>query len=124
MTVAFGYNGFDTGSAVTRRTVEARTQGGGQNAALIFWQAVLLRSALGTIDDAEAEESIATFIEKYKDPEAFEARLRYVDRALDAADKTCLVLFDALDTLSREWAHLTTLTDALFEAKSGHTAFA
>ena len=116
VTVAFGYNGFDTGSAVTRRTVEARTLNGGHDAALIFWQAVLLRSALSAIDDTEAEGSIATFIEKYKDPEEFETRLRQVDRALDAADKTCLVIFDALDTLSREWAQLTKLTDALFEA--------
>jgi hypothetical protein len=116
VTVAFGYNGFDTGSAVTRRTVEARTRDGGHDAALIFWQAVLLRSALATIDDSESEESIATFIDKYKDPEDFEARLRQVDRALDAADKTCLVLFDALDTLSRNWTELTKLTDALFEA--------
>lgn len=115
-TVLFGYNGFDTGSAVTRRTVEARTQGGGHDAALSFWQAVLLRSSLGAIDDPEAEVPIATFIEKYKDPEEFEARLRFVDRELDAADKTCLVLFDALDTLSREWSQLTLLTDALFEA--------
>ena len=116
VTVAFGYNGFDTGSAVTRQTVEARTQSSGHNAALIFWQAVLLRSALGAINDPESEEAIGTFIEKYKDPEEFEARLRYVDRALDQSDKTCLVLFDALDTLSREWAQLTKLTDALFEA--------
>jgi hypothetical protein len=116
VTVAFGYNGFDTGSAVTRRTVEARTQSGGHDVALIFWQAVLLRSALAAIDDPEAEETIATFTEKYKDQEEFEARLRYVDQALEAMGKTCLVLFDALDTLSREWAQLTKLTDALFEA--------
>lgn len=116
VTVAFGYNGFDTGSAVTRRTVEARTLSGGHDAALIFWQAVLLRSALSTIGDPEAEETIAAFIEKYKDPEDFEARLRQVDQALDAADKTCIVLFDALDTLSREWKQLTKLTDSLFEA--------
>lgn len=116
VTVAFGYNGFDTGSAVTRRTVEARTQSREHGAALIFWQTVLLRSALRAIDDSEANQPIATLIEKYKDPEEFEARLRYVDRELDAADKTCLVLFDALDTLSREWVQLTKLTDALFEA--------
>ena len=116
VTVTFGYNGFDTGTAVTRRTVEARTQGGDHDAALIFWQAVLLRSALAAIEDSEADESITTFIQKYNDPEDFEARLRYVDRALDAEDKTCLVLFDALDTLSREWGQLTKLTDALFEA--------
>ena len=116
VTVVFGYNGFDTGTAVTRRTAEARTQDGGHDAALTFWQAVLLRSSLGAINDAEAEESIATFIDKYKDPEEFEARLRYVDRVLDTDNKTCLVLFDALDTLSREWAQLTKLTDALFEA--------
>lgn len=116
VTVAFGYNGFDTGSAVTRRTVEARTQSGGHDAALAFWQAVLLRSALAAINDTESEKSILEFIEKYKDPEDFETRLRYADRALDTADKTCLVLFDALDTLSREWTQLTKLTDALFEA--------
>ncbi len=116
LSVQFGYNGFDTGSAVTRRTVEARTQGGNHDVALTFWQAVLLRSALAAIEDHEAEDSIATFIEKYKDPEDFEAKLRYADQALDAEDKTCLVLFDALDTLSREWAQLTKLTDALFEA--------
>ena len=114
--VVFGYNGFDTGSAVSRRTVEARTLGGGHDAALIFWQSVILRSALSSINDAEAEESIASFIAKYADPEEFEARLRKVDHALDAADKTCLVLFDALDTLSRDWTQLTKLTDALFEA--------
>ena len=116
VTVAFGYNGFDTGSAVTKRTVEAYTQSGGHGTALIFWQAVLLRSALSAINDAEAAQSIPTFIERYKAPEEFEARLRHVDRALDATDRTCLVLFDALDTLSREWAQLTKLTDALFEA--------
>lgn len=116
VTVAFGYNGFDTGSAVTKRTMEAHTWSSGQDAALIFWQVVLLRSALSAINDPEADESIPTFIEKYKDPEELEARLRYVDRELHATDMTCLVLFDALDTLSREWAQLTKLTDALFEA--------
>lgn len=116
LTVQFGYNGFDTGSAVTRRTVEARTQGGSHDAALIFWQAVLLRSALAAVEDPEADESIAAFIEKYKDPEDYETRLRYADRALDAEDKTCLILFDALDTLSKDWTQLTRLTDALFEA--------
>ncbi|MFC7540383.1 hypothetical protein ACFQU2_14170 [Siccirubricoccus deserti] len=116
VTVTFGYNGFDTSSAVTRRTVEARTQSGGHDLALMFWQAVLLRSALAAINDPEGKENIATFTERYKDPEEFEARLRYVDQALEASDKTCLVLFDALDTLSRDWAQLTKLTDALFEA--------
>jgi hypothetical protein len=116
VTVAFGYNGFDTGAAVTRRTVEARTQSGGHDSALTFWQAVLLRSALAAIGDPEAAETIANFTQRYKDPEEFEARLRHVDQALEALDKTCLVLFDALDTLSREWAQLTKLTDALFEA--------
>lgn len=116
LVVTFGYNGFDAGSAVTRRTVEARTQNGQHDSALIFWQSVLLRSALAAINDLEAKETIATFISKYKDPEDFEVRLREVDQALDADDKTCLVLFDALDTLSRDWAQLTKLTDALFEA--------
>jgi hypothetical protein len=114
--VAFGYNGFDTGSAVTRRTVQVHTQSGGPDAALIFWQVVLLRSALDSINDPEAGESVGALIEKYKDPEEFEARLRYVDRTLDSTETTCLILFDALDTLSREWAQLTKLTDSLFEA--------
>lgn len=114
--VAFGYNGFDTGSAVTNRTVEARTREGGHETAVLFWQAVLLRSALSAIGDPEAEEPISGFMTKYNDPEDYEARLRKVDRQLDADEKTCLVLFDALDTLSREWSQLTRLTDALFEA--------
>jgi hypothetical protein len=114
--VAFGYNGFDTGSAVTSRTVEARTQQGGHETAVLFWQAVLLRGALSAVQDAEGDEPISAFMVKYSDPEDYEARLRQVDRQLDAGDTTCLVLFDALDTLSREWNQLTRLTDALFEA--------
>lgn len=116
VTVQFGYNGFDTGTAVTRRTVEARTHGRDPDAALVFWQAVILRSALAAIDDSEAGTPIAGLIEKYKDPEVIEAKLRYADRTLDDKDTTCLILFDALDTLSREWGQLTKLTDALFEA--------
>lgn len=114
--VTFGYNGFDTGSAVTKRTVETRTRSGGHDVAVSFWQSVLLRAALEAIEDPEAEESISSFMTKYADPEDYEARLRQVDRQLDAADKTSLILFDALDTLSREWGRLTLLTDALFEA--------
>lgn len=114
--VAFGYNGFDTGSAVTSRTVEARTQQGGHETAVLFWQSVLLRGALSTVQDVEADEPISAFMAKYADPEDYEARLRQVDKQLDGSDKTCLILFDALDTLSREWSQLTRLTDALFEA--------
>lgn len=116
LVVAFGYNGFDSGSAVTSRVVEARTKDGGHENKVLFWQAVLLRSALSAIMDAEAEEPISQFMKKYGDPEDFEARLRRVDRQLESEERTCLVLFDALDTLSREWSHLTRLTDALFEA--------
>lgn len=116
LVVAFGYNGFDSGAAVTSRTVEARTQQGGHETAVLFWQAVLLRSALSAVEDAEAEEPISSFLTAYADPEDYEARLRKVDRQLDSEDRTCLVLFDALDTLSREWGNLTRLTDALFEA--------
>jgi len=114
--VEFGYNGFDTGSAVTKRNVEARTRGGNHDVAVTFWQAVILRSALAAAGDSEASNTVADLVQAYSDPEHFEERLRSVDRALDAADRTCMIIFDALDTLSREWEQLTKLTDALFEA--------
>lgn len=114
--VSFGYNGFDSGSAVSRRTVEARTGERSHDDVVLFWQTVILRSALDALGDPEGSETISAFMTKYSDPEAFEAKLRSVDQLLDAEDKTCLVIFDALDTLSREWQRLTTLTDALFEA--------
>lgn len=116
LAVTFGYNGFDTGSAVTSRTVEARTANGGHEGAVRFWQSVLLRSALGTISDDEANDPISSFMSRYQDPEDYEARMRQVNQRLDERDLTCLVIFDALDTLSREWIQLTRLTDALFEA--------
>ena len=116
LVVEFGYNGFDTGASVTNRTVEARTQDGRHETAVLFWQMVLLRAALNAVGDQEAEEPISAFMGRYGDPEDFEARLRSVDRRLETDDATCLILFDALDTLSRDWPRLTGLTDALFEA--------
>lgn len=114
--VEFGYNGFDTGSAVTKRTVEARTNGQSHDKVVAFWQAVILRSALASLGDSEADNTMADLEKVYSDPELFERRLRSVDQALDSADETCVVIFDALDTLSRDWSQLTNLTDALFEA--------
>lgn len=116
VTVQFGYNGFDAGSAVTKRTVEARTKGGNHDVVVAFWQGVILRSALAAIGDHEGSDSIAEIVQRYDDPEDYEKRIKTVDQALDSSERTCVVIFDALDTLSREWARLTSLTDALFEA--------
>lgn len=114
--VAFGYSGFDSGAAVSTAVVEDRTKHGDHRAAVHFWRIVLLRSTLSALGEEEADETISRFAEKYADPEKYEARLRQADLLLESFDKTCLVLFDALDTLSREWSQLTRLTDALFEA--------
>lgn len=114
--VRFGYNGFDTGSAVSRRTVEARVRTGDQQQATFFWQAVILRAAFEAVDHPDGSMTTLEVMQKYEDPELFEGALRAVDAVLTGRDKTLLVIFDALDTLSREWGQLTILTDALFEA--------
>lgn len=116
LVVRFGYTGFGEGSAVSRRVVEARVPPEDHDAAVIFWQTVILRAGWSAIGDPRGDAPILTLLKEYADPEVFEIELRDVDEALQRKDKVALVIFDALDTLSREWRRLTELTDALFEA--------
>lgn len=114
--VRFGYNGFEGDTAVGRRTVDARVVPGDHESAAYFWQVVILRCALHAVGSSEGGETVLELMTKYRDPELFERRFSVIDAELAGKDRTVLVLFDALDTLSREWSRLTALTDALFEA--------
>lgn len=114
--VRFGYTGFGEGSAVSRQVVQARVPSNDHDAAVVFWQTVILRAGWSAIGDHRGGEPMSNLLNDYSDPELFEVELRRVDEVLQGQDRVALVIFDALDTLSREWKRLTELTDALFEA--------
>lgn len=117
LVVQYGYNGFDGISAVGRPTIEARVPEPTEHErAVFFWQIVILRTALTALGAAEGGVTTAHLMARYADPEDFALEMRRVDKTFSDAGKTLLVIFDALDTLSRDWRRLTSLTDALFEA--------
>lgn len=114
--VRYGYTGFGGSTAIGRQTVEARAPIDNHDAAVNMWQLVILRAGLSAIGDPLAECTLGQIAEKYNDPELFERDMERVDLQLELIDKNALIIFDALDTLSRDWRRLTSLTDALFEA--------
>jgi hypothetical protein len=116
VSVRFGYNGFEGSTAVGSRTIAARVGQDDAEQAVFFWRIVVLRCASDVLGHADSGAQISVLMTQYADPEDLERRFRELDDQLKNAGKTALILFDALDTLSKEWRRLTLLTDALFEA--------
>jgi hypothetical protein len=117
LVVRFGYNGFDTDGGIARSTLDARIPNErDHDKAVRVWQAVILRSARSAELGEANPESITQLFDTFADPEAFDAEMRRIDEFFHSSQKVLLVVFDALDTIAREWPRLTALTDALFEA--------
>ncbi len=117
LVVRFGYNGFDDGGAVTKSILDARVPDDDDHElAVRVWQMVILRAARSAMNSIDDVETIASLMNTFADPETFDTEMRRIDKAFDQADKVLLIVFDALDTVAREWQRLTALTDALFEA--------
>lgn len=114
--VRYGYTGFGEDTAAGRQTIEKRVPSNDHEAAVELWQHVILRAALDAVGDPRGKGTIAEIAKEFDEPEIFEREMRKVDRELGNLDAVALVIFDALDTLAREWKRLTLLTDALFEA--------
>lgn len=115
--VQYGYNGFSGSGAGTSANVNKRvSESDDHYHAVFFWQIVILRSALIALGADADEIKIKSLMNNYSDPEDYDAEILRVDRQVSETGMTLLIIFDALDTLSREWKHLTALTDALFEA--------
>jgi hypothetical protein len=116
LVVRYGYTGFGGSTAPARQTIDEIVQANDHNQAVKFWQIIILKAALSAINHNDSLLDTPNLMRKYASTERADAQLRAVDNQLSKQGKTCLVIFDALDTLAREWRRLTLLTDALFEA--------
>lgn len=114
--VRYGYVGFPHPGAVSPSVVHARAGGVDHSQAVFFWQVVIYRCALAAVRQDGQERPISEWLTRLSDPEVLENSFAEIDASLRQAEKTALVIFDALDTLSRDWSRLTAMTDALFEA--------
>ncbi|WP_458437686.1 hypothetical protein [Methylorubrum extorquens] len=114
--VRYGYTGIGGGTAAGRQTIDRNVPQDDHDAAVRFWQIVILRAALDAVGDSKGDHTLSDLAREFDDPELFERQMRHVDHELMRQEKSALVIFDALDTLAREWRRLTLLTDALFEA--------
>jgi len=115
--VEAGYTGIDMeGGGVTARVIDARIPKGQEDElGFVFWRTVVLRAARFALDGRQREQ-LKVVMEKFSDPEDAADEFSRLDNALAAADKTLLVTFDAVDTLSRDWQRGRLLLDSLFEA--------
>jgi len=117
LVVRFGYNGFGGEGAVDSATIEARIPDTSDRSQVVFfWRIVILRCARMAAGIAGEGETISKLMKHYSDPEDLEVEMAAIDKRFHSEKKTFLVVFDALDTLAREWRRLTALTDGLFEA--------
>lgn len=114
--VRFGYTGFAGSTGVSKKTIDSHTSTADHDGVVDFWRLVILRAALDAVGDPRGQKTIGELAAEFSEPELLERYLRSLDRQIEAMDKTVLVVFDALDTLARDWRKLTLLTDALFEA--------
>jgi hypothetical protein len=115
LVVVAGYTGFD-GDEIGPKILNARVPEGGEDEfAAIFWQAIILRAARKIARPNEEPLSIKKIWTDYGDPEDLAEELRNLDATLEKMGRTLVVTFDALDTVSRSWNRSTKLIDALLE---------
>ena len=104
--VVLGFNGSTKLSTVTPSVdeIQAAHQAGDDPA--LIWQAVILR-AVQSIRSAEAAPSLTDALKQLKNyPRAYAEELTAVDEASAKDDSFILVVFDALDRLSIDWASI------------------
>lgn len=112
--VQSGYTGFD--GDVTPITINARVPAGEEtDKATDFWLAVIMKATKKALNKSDKDLKISQFMEQYADPEDWYQDIKLLDDELTKLDRTLLVTFDALDTISREWKRSSLLLDALFE---------
>lgn len=110
-----GYTGLSD-TDVNPNTIDKwilRDQEAGQAPA--FWRAVIIRAGQWALESDKKPQPIGEVLKKYSDPDDADSALRSLDKQFADCDRTLLVTFDALDTVSREWVRSSRLVDALFE---------
>ena len=83
--------------------------------ALLFWQATILRAARLALEPGAQPPKYRDFMTQLDDSEDAHFAFSRLDQELTTRGQTLLVIFDALDTVSREWNRSSRLVDALFE---------
>jgi hypothetical protein len=121
--VVLGFNGSTKLSTVTPSVDEIQAAHcAGDNPALI-WQAVIFRAVQST-RSAEAAPSLTDALKQLKaNPRAYAEELTAVDEARAKDDGFVLVIFDALDRLSLDWASIRELTKGLLVTVLGLQSF-
>ncbi len=80
-----------------------------------FWQAIIASAAL-TVTEPDQKHVPKDMLERFADPEAWADTIAEVDDNLTERGETLLIVFDALDAISEDWARLSGLIDALMRS--------
>jgi hypothetical protein len=121
--VVLGFNGSTKliGVTPTIAEIQAAHQAGDDPA--LIWQAVILR-AIQSLRSAEAAPSLANALRQLRErPSAYAEILTAVDDAGAEDRSSVLVVFDALDRLSSDWASIRGLTKGLLVTALGLQSF-
>lgn len=117
---ALGYTGLDGDGSISRASLDAQVPAGEEKVrSVLFWRCTVLRAVQRAIDPDESPMRIGNMMSLYADPEEWEDAMAQADTILRKRDLLVVVLFDALDSLSIEWARLRDLTDALLQVAWG-----
>ncbi len=112
-----GYNGLAADDVVTAKTIDARVPPGSESEkASDFWLAIILRATKSALNPNDEAMTVREVMEQYADPEDWQKEIRILDEKLTSSGNTLLIIFDALDTISKDWKRSNLLLDALFEA--------
>jgi hypothetical protein len=115
--VRAGYSGLQGDDTISPKVIDARVPPGTEKErAFDLWQIVIIRAAISALNPAQEPQSVRELMARYADPEDFAREFSRIDAELAKSGKLLLITFDALDTLSLEWARSSRLVDALFEA--------
>ncbi len=111
--VAPGYLGIGEPS---RPTLESCVPDGAPpNTAVLFWQTTVLRAARKALAPSVPPPRFRDLMSELQDPEDAHFALSQLDGELSQNGQTLLFIYDALDTVSRNWTRSSCLIDALFE---------
>lgn len=84
--------------------------------AYTFWQSLIIHSVHKKINPESPGKKLSSFMQDFNDPEDVDIYFSDLEKNLTHLNKTILVTFDALDTISKQWGRSGLLLDALFEA--------
>ena len=121
--VVLGFNGSTRLSAVTPSVDEIQAAHQAGDDPTLIWQAVILR-AVQSIRSAETAPSLIDALKQLKNyPRTYAEELTEMDEANAKDDSFILVVFDALDRLSLDWASIRELTKGLLITALGLQSF-